>query len=79
MAIIELLTQGEAARILRVDRTTLSRWQRERHVMPTIRVGRRPVYDKRDVEAYLVHLETYGWPKPGRRPYKVTKAESVAT
>ena len=77
MAIIELLTQGEAARILRVDRTTLSRWQRERHVMPTIRVGRPPVYDKLAVEASLVHLEPYACPNPGRRPSQWPHADTV--
>lgn len=64
---IELLTQREAAAILRVDRTTLLRWQTERHVLPEIKMAGRHVYDKRDVEAYLEYLEKHGRPKPGRK------------
>lgn len=53
----DLIAQEEAATILRVNRVTLWRWQKERQILPEIRVGNRPLYKRRDVEAYARKLE----------------------
>jgi hypothetical protein len=48
----ELLLPEEATRLLRVSAGTLRDW-RYRNVGPAyIRVGQRPRYDRRDLEAY---------------------------
>ena len=49
----ELLTPEEAARLLRRAKRTLETWRYRGYGPPWVRVGRTPMYRRRDIEAWL--------------------------
>lgn len=44
------MTQAQVCKFLGVSKTTLWRWEREKYLLPTGRMGRSPQYLKSDVE-----------------------------
>lgn len=48
-----LITETEAAAMLRVARITLARWRRAGRAPRSIRLGRNVRYKRRDVEAFV--------------------------
>jgi excisionase family DNA binding protein len=49
----KLLTTEEVAEILRIPRSTLDFWAYERRELPYVKAGRRRVYRRSDVDAYM--------------------------
>lgn len=49
----DLLTEKEAAQELTVSPSLLRKWRMERTTLPFIRLGRRVVYRRSDIEAFI--------------------------
>lgn len=50
----ELLTQTQAAEYLGVSKPTLWRWQKEKYLVPTSRIGMRPMYSKAALDKMML-------------------------
>jgi DNA-binding transcriptional MerR regulator len=59
-----LIPESEAAEMLGIAAATLRNWRSQRRGPAWVRVGRRRLYDVRDLEQYLVA----GRVDPGERP-----------
>ena len=46
----ETMTQKEVCKFLKISKSTLWRWERDKYLLPTGRMGRSPQYLKSDVE-----------------------------
>lgn len=56
MSVIDLLTLDEVADLLRVSTRTVRRLIADGHLRP-VRIGRRTLVTRRELEAWVAHLE----------------------